>query len=42
VSVARVSGGGVTPVSRNEMLVRFSSAAILAALTLAATWFGGW
>ena len=42
MSVARASGGGVTPVSRNEMLVRFASAAILAALTLVATWFGGW
>ncbi len=42
MSVARVTGGGgVTPVS-NEMLVRFASAGILAALTLAAAWFGGW
>jgi phosphatidate cytidylyltransferase len=43
VSVARVTGGGAaTPVWRNEMVVRFASAAILAALTLAAAWFGGW
>ncbi len=43
MSVARASGaGGVTPLSRNEMLVRFASAAILAGLTLAAAWFGGW
>ncbi len=43
MSVARVSGGGgFTPLTRNEMIVRFASAAILAGLTLAATWFGGW
>ncbi len=43
MSVARVTGeGGVAPVSSNEMLVRFASAAILAGLTLAAAWFGGW
>ncbi len=33
---------GIVPVSRNEMLVRLASAAILAGLTLAAAWFGGW
>ena len=43
MSVARVTGeGSVAPVSRNEMLVRLASAAILAGLTLAAAWFGGW
>ena len=43
MSVARVTGGGgLAPLSRNEMAVRFASAAILAALTLAAAWFGGW
>ncbi len=43
MSVARVTGGGgLTSLSRNEMLVRFASAAILAGLTLAAAWFGGW
>jgi len=43
VSVARVTGGGgLVPLSTNEMLVRIASAAILAALTLAAAWFGGW
>ncbi len=43
MSVVRVTGGGgVTPVSSNEMLVRLASAAILAGLTLAAAWFGGW
>ncbi len=42
MSVARLTGGGVTPFSRNEMLVRFASAVILAGLTLAAAWFGGW
>ena len=43
MSVARVTGGGgLAPLSSNEMLVRFASAAILAALTLAAAWFGGW
>jgi phosphatidate cytidylyltransferase len=36
-----MAGGGIR-VSRNEMLVRLASAAILAALTLAAAWFGGW
>ncbi len=46
MSVARVTGGtgggGLAPLLRNEMLVRFASATILAALTLAAAWFGGW
>jgi hypothetical protein len=43
VSVARVTGEGrLAPVLRNEMFVRFASATILAALTLAAAWFGGW
>ncbi len=43
MSVARVNGwGGLAPLSRNEMVVRFASAVILAALTLAAAWFGGW
>ena len=43
MSVARLTGaGGFASLSRNEMLVRLASAAILAALTLAAAWFGGW
>jgi phosphatidate cytidylyltransferase len=43
VSVVRVSGESrLAPLFRNEMLVRFASAAILATLTLAAAWFGGW
>lgn len=42
MSVSRVAGGGATPASRNEMLVRIASATILAGISLAAAWFGGW
>ena len=43
MSVARVSGESrLAPLLRNEMLVRFASAAILATLTLGAAWYGGW
>ncbi len=43
MSVARLSGGGgLALLSSNEMLVRIASATILAAVTLAAAWFGGW
>lgn len=42
MSVVRITGGGGVPMPRGEMLVRFASAAILAGLTLAAAWFGGW